>query len=73
MKSDFDYNAIPVGYYDKVWEKQKGTQSFWHDSKFRFLFKNISEKSYAFQVDIGCGPGTFLGNFNRVSRFQYTS
>ena len=34
MPSDFDYDTIPVGYYDNVYRRRRGIQSKWHHMKF---------------------------------------
>ena len=57
----FDYESIPPGYYDEVYQKKSGIQSAWHHIKFNFLSTKI--KSTGYHLDIGCGPGTFLGNY----------
>lgn len=56
---DYDYKTIPIGYYDDVFHRRKGVQSKWHHLKFQRIAKEIegSEK----HLDIGCGPGTFIG------------
>lgn len=55
----FDYGAIPVGYYDEVFHRNKGVQSKWHQLKFSVLRSRL--KGYEHHLDIGCGPGTFIG------------
>ena len=56
----FNYEKIPVAYYDIVYKKKKGIQSAWHHIKFNFVSSKIKTSTY--HLDIGCGPGTFLGN-----------
>ncbi len=65
MKKNYDYDSIPAGYYDLVFSQNKGIQSAWHRQKFEFLAKLIP--SSGSHLDIGCGPGTFLGNFNAAA------
>ena len=60
----YDYGSIPAGYYDEIFNRKKGIQSAWHQQKFRFLAKLIPSNSN--HLDIGCGPGTFLGNFSQA-------
>jgi 2-polyprenyl-3-methyl-5-hydroxy-6-metoxy-1,4-benzoquinol methylase len=55
----FDYDSIRVGYYDQVFRRYKGAQSKWHHQKFTFVRERLGE--YSNHLDIGCGPGTFLG------------
>ena len=55
----FNYEKIPVAYYDVVYKKKKGIQSAWHHIKFNFVSSKIKASTY--HLDIGCGPGTFLG------------
>ena len=60
---DFDYNTISEGYYDEVFKRKKGIQSAWHHIKFDFVEKKIKNSNK--HLDIGCGAGTFLGNYLR--------
>lgn len=64
MPITFDYDSIPVGYYDAVYARHKGIQSKWHHLKFaRFHREMIGVRRH---LDIGCGPGTFIGSFDAV-------
>lgn len=55
----YDYNDIPVGYYDHIYNRRRGVQSKWHHLKFaRFA---AAMAGYRRHLDIGCGPGTFIG------------
>ena len=66
MKNIDYYNTSVVdGYYDIVFRKKKGIQSAWHHIKFNYIKSKISKSS--FHLDIGCGPGTFLGILNKKS------
>lgn len=58
--SDFNYESIPAGYYDQVYRRKHGVQSKWHHLKFEFFAQHILKSDRV--LDIGCGPGTFLGN-----------
>tara|TARA_B100000123_G_scaffold257039_1_gene220728 strand:+ start:107 stop:814 length:708 start_codon:yes stop_codon:yes gene_type:complete len=60
---NFDYDTISVGYYDQIFKKNKGIQSAWHHIKFDYVEKKISDTEN--HLDIGCGSGTFLGNYLR--------
>jgi len=55
----FDYSTIPVGYYDHVFNRRSGIQSKWHHLKFSYLAEHVMGRST--HLDIGCGPGTFIG------------
>ncbi len=55
----FDYDSIKSGYYDQVFRRYKGAQSKWHHLKFAFVRDLLGD--YKQHLDIGCGPGTFLG------------
>tara|TARA_B100001939_G_C16876684_1_gene588968 strand:- start:352 stop:1065 length:714 start_codon:yes stop_codon:yes gene_type:complete len=63
--SEFEYESIPVGYYDKMFtEGQKvnrGLQFSWHYLKFKTVKSHFPD--YKSHSDIACGPGTFIGNF----------
>ena len=62
MPTSFDYDSIPVGYYDAVYSRRRGIQSKWHHLKFaRFHREMIGVRRH---LDIGCGPGTFIGSFD---------
>lgn len=62
MESDnpgFDYRSIDSGYYDRVFRRRRGVQSRWHHSKFARIRDEMGP--YQDHLDIGCGPGTFVG------------
>ncbi len=60
MPTAFDYDSIPVGFYDAVFMRNRGIQSKWHHLKFaRFCREMIGARRH---LDIGCGPGTFIGS-----------
>lgn len=66
-KNTYDYNTISAGYYDQIFHRRHGMQGFWHDAKFRFVKKLIQHHQGKLSainlLDVGCGPGTFIGNF----------
>lgn len=65
--SDFDpgqYDAISPGYYDLVYQKGQGVQWFWHHHRFGVVAEGLPAGARRI-VDLGCGPGTFLGNLKR--------
>ncbi|MEI6123251.1 MAG: methyltransferase domain-containing protein [Bacteroidota bacterium] len=55
----FNYNQIPLGFYDRITQKRKGMRSFWHNQKFKRVIDSI-EKPLQSILDIGCFSGTFL-------------
>ena len=63
MKSpDFDYEKeIPAGFYDKIHQRKAGIRYCWHDLKFRAVAAHLTRARRL--LDIGCGPGTFIGNY----------
>ena len=60
--SNFNYDKIPVGYYDKIIKKEKGIQSKWHHTHYNYV-KKIME-SYTKHLDLACAGGTFIGNLS---------
>tara|TARA_B100001250_G_scaffold412676_1_gene444541 strand:- start:3635 stop:4363 length:729 start_codon:yes stop_codon:yes gene_type:complete len=58
-QKSYDYNTIPIGFYDQIFSRKSGIRSAWHYIKFSFLKSKISKNNY--HLDIGCGPGTFIG------------
>ena len=64
MKKKTNYNKIASGYYDFIYKKKSGIQSAWHHIKFIFIGKKIDKKCK--HLDIGCGPGTFIGLLKRT-------
>jgi 2-polyprenyl-3-methyl-5-hydroxy-6-metoxy-1,4-benzoquinol methylase len=59
----FDYDNIPIGYYDHVFAKGRGIQSYWHHNKFKEVKNRLRQYQVNSVLDIACGPGTFLGNY----------
>lgn len=57
------YHEIEAGYYDRVYRQGKGTQWFWHHHRFRAV-KDLLPRPCDRILDLGCGPGTFLGNLD---------
>lgn len=58
-KTDFDYDSIPIGYYDDIFQRRRGIQSKWHHLKFKRVREEFP--SSGTHVDVACGPGTFMG------------
>ena len=63
----YNYSQIPVGYYDTLHNKRSGVQSKWHWLKFLKFHNSLlpSDK----HLDVGCGPGTFIGNYSYGNSF----
>lgn len=59
VQTPFDYDQIPVGYYDAVYHRNRGVQSKWHHMKFDRFRRRL--RGHERHLDIGCGPGTFIG------------
>ena len=62
---DYYNHSVQSGYYDMVFKKNKGIQSAWHHIKFNYIKKKISNSKI--HLDVGCGPGTFLGILKKKS------
>ncbi len=56
----YDYDAIGPGYYDEVYRRSTGIQSKWHHLKFTHVRRQLPADCKHL-LDIGCGPGTFVG------------
>ena len=54
----YSYDSIPVGFYDEVFQRNRGIQSKWHRHKFRRIVQEIGTVSK--HLDFGCGPGTLI-------------
>lgn len=68
--SDFSpehYYRIEPGYYDKVFRRGAGVQWFWHHVRFRKVAEALPGEVRSL-LDLGCGPGTFLGSAGRRFR-----
>jgi 2-polyprenyl-3-methyl-5-hydroxy-6-metoxy-1,4-benzoquinol methylase len=64
-RSDYEpelYDAIAPGYYDHVFERGRGVQWFWHYYRYAAVVANLPKTGNSI-LDLGCGPGTFLGNY----------
>lgn len=55
----YDYNDIPIGHYDRVYARRSGVRSKWHHLKFARFAEAMT--GYRHHLDLGCGPGTFIG------------
>jgi ubiquinone/menaquinone biosynthesis C-methylase UbiE len=54
----YSYDSIPVGFYDQVFQRNRGIQCKWHHHKFRRIVQEIGHVSN--HLDFGCGPGTLI-------------
>jgi ubiquinone/menaquinone biosynthesis C-methylase UbiE len=54
----YSYDSIPVGFYDQVFQRNRGIQCKWHHHKFRRIVQEIGNVSN--HLDFGCGPGTLI-------------
>jgi len=58
----YDYEErIPAGYYDEIFRRGAGVRYSWHELKFRAVAAHLAQTKKL--LDIGCGPGTFVGNY----------
>lgn len=62
------YDEISPGYYDLVYQQGRGVQWFWHHYRFGIVTEGLPG-SFGRILDLGCGPGTFLGNLR--TPFEY--
>ena len=58
------YDAIAPGYYDAVYRRGAGIQWFWHHHRFAQVEARLPNECRRL-LDLGCGPGTFLGRLER--------
>jgi SAM-dependent methyltransferase len=54
------YHEIEPGYYDRVYARGRGMQAFWHRVRFEQVEAALPAQLESV-LDLGCGPGTFLG------------
>jgi 2-polyprenyl-3-methyl-5-hydroxy-6-metoxy-1,4-benzoquinol methylase len=54
----YSYDSIPVGFYDEIFQRNRGIQCKWHHHKFRRIVQEIGSVSK--HLDFGCGPGTLI-------------
>ena len=66
--SKFNYDQIRPGYYDEVYHRNSGIQSRWHHKKFAAVHSCLPDAGL--HLDIGCGPGTFIGNLPASRRLD---
>lgn len=56
------YEEMEPGYYDRAFHRGRGVQSFWQRHRLRRVRECLPPEPKRI-IDLGCGPGTFLGNF----------
>lgn len=56
-----DEEEIPAGFCDSIYLRLGGVRFCWHDLKFRSVAAGLPRSGK--YLDIGCGPGTFIGNY----------
>jgi 2-polyprenyl-3-methyl-5-hydroxy-6-metoxy-1,4-benzoquinol methylase len=64
----FNYEGIPVGYYDEIMRGQSGVRRLWHVSKFERVLDYLPPEDGGSILDIGCFAGTFL---SMVPRYRF--
>ena len=65
IQPKFVYDSIEWGYYDRVFRRCAGIQSKWHHLKFARIRSEMEH--YDTHLDIGCGPGTFIGTLKSAA------
>lgn len=69
-RPSFDYEQIPLGYYDEVSRSGHPIRQCWHRQKFARVAAALPPGPGLSLLDIGCFAGTFLGSLppERFSR-----
>jgi 2-polyprenyl-3-methyl-5-hydroxy-6-metoxy-1,4-benzoquinol methylase len=66
IKSAVYPDDIDPAYYDDVFHRARGIQSKWHHLKFSRFRRDLPSDSD--HLDVGCGPGTFIGTLETGHR-----
>lgn len=72
MTSDqpaFDYDGIPLGYYDRMLREEGGIRKLWHTLKFDRVLDYLPDNEGGALLDVGCFAGSFLSMVPR-HRFE---
>jgi 2-polyprenyl-3-methyl-5-hydroxy-6-metoxy-1,4-benzoquinol methylase len=56
----YDYEQIPIGFYDQVLRRGNPIRRLWHLSKFERVLDYLPETPQGSLLDIGCFAGSFL-------------
>jgi 2-polyprenyl-3-methyl-5-hydroxy-6-metoxy-1,4-benzoquinol methylase len=56
----YDYQQIPVGFYDQVMRTGNPIRRLWHLSKFERVLEYLPKSPQGSLLDVGCFAGTFL-------------
>ena len=64
----FNYEDIPIGFYDKVFKKKKGIQSKWHHIHYDLVKRILG--NYKKHLDVGTAAGTFINCLDK-EQFSY--
>lgn len=59
----FNYDKIPEGFYDKIFDSSDGMRKFWHWHKFDSVVRTLNLNPTSSLLDVGCFSGTFTGKF----------
>lgn len=59
----FNYDLIPAGFYDEIFDKEDGVRKFWHWHKFDAVMRSLRIEKDKSLLDIGCFSGSFAGRF----------
>ena len=64
----FNYEDIPIGFYDKVFKKKGGIQSKWHHIHYDLVKRILG--NYKKHLDVGAAAGTFINCLDK-EKFSY--
>src|SRR4051794_36645319 len=56
----YDYQQIPVGFYDQILHEGSPIRRLWHLSKFERVLDFLPARGHRSLLDIGCFAGSFL-------------
>lgn len=71
---NFNYDNIPLGFYDQIFDGKDCIRKYWHWHKFNSVLRSIATPNHPIQVlDVGCFSGSFAGRFLKDDLFTATS